>query len=408
MTTLPTASGVRRGTIPVFAVATALTVSNIYFTQPILERIAQGLDSSSAAAGLVTTSGQIGYAVGIVTVVPLADRARLPTLSRVLLTITALALLAGGLAPSLTLLSAATLLLSTTTVLPQLIMPTISSMATPGQAGRALAAVGTGLTLGALLSRTVSGVLAEATGTWRASYFAAATTTAALLFVLPKYMPERRPGTGQAQTGYLKLLASLPPLIGRHGSLRLSVVLGSVGFAAFSSFWATLAFHLSHQPLGLGPAAVGLFGLGSVPGAFAARYSGRLTDRYGSDIVNIIALVSAGIAFVIFVLAGDSVPALVIGCNLLGYGTTTAQIANQARIFTGPVTLHARLNTIYIFSLFASGAIGSGVGIALFDAHGWTAVVAEGMAFLAVGALASVGQLLPRIRGIQHQPGQHD
>ncbi|MFI9617163.1 MFS transporter [Streptomyces sp. NPDC052023] len=343
---------------------------------------------ASSAAGIVATAGQIGYALGIVAVVPLADRVRLRGLSRVLLVITALGLLAGALAPSLSLLAMATLVLSMTTVLPQVIMPTAASMARPGQAGRALGAVGMGLTLGALLSRAASGALAEATGTWRSGYFAAAVATAALLFVLPRYMPERRPGTGQDRTSYLKLLASMPPLIVRHSSLRLSLVLGAAGFAAFSAFWATLAFHLSEGPLGLGPAPAGLFGLGSVPGALAARYSGRLADRYGPDAVNGVALVSAGSAFVVFLLGADSVVALVVGANLLGYGTTSAQVANQARVFTGPAALRARLNTVYIFFQFAWGAIGSAVAIALFASCGWSAMVLAGMISLAVGALA--------------------
>ncbi|MFE3410276.1 MFS transporter [Streptomyces mirabilis] len=388
MTALSTTSGVKRGTITVFATATAITVSNIYFTQPLLEWIAQGLGVSSAAAGIVATAGQIGYARGIVVIVPLADRARLRRISSVLLAITALALLAGALAPSIAVLSTATFVLSVTTVLPQLIMPTVSSMAARGQAGRPLGAVGTGLTLGALLSRTASGALAEATGTWRAGYFAAAAATALLLLVLPRYMPEQSPHGGQDRIGYLKLLASLPRLLVGHASLRLSAVLGATGFAAFSAFWATLAFHLSQKPIELGPAAAGLFGLGSVPGALAARYSGRLTDRYGPDTVNTVGLASAGIAFVVFLFAGDSVVALVIGCNLLGYGTTSAQIANQTRILTGPAALRARLNTVYIFALFASGAIGSSIGLALLEAHGWPVMAWEAMAFLAVGALS--------------------
>ncbi|MGW4518347.1 hypothetical protein ACWEO4_42010 [Streptomyces sp. NPDC004393] len=91
-------------------------------------------------------------------------------------------------------------------------------------------------------------------------------------------MPEQSPGGGQDKIGYRKLLASLPPPIVRHASLRLSAVLGAAGFAAFSTFRATLALHLPQKPIELGRAAVGLFGLGSVPGALTARYSGRLTD----------------------------------------------------------------------------------------------------------------------------------
>ncbi|MEU8690578.1 MFS transporter [Streptomyces sp. NPDC048665] len=175
----------------------------------------------------------MGYALGIVVIVPFADRAQLRRISSVLLAITALALLAGALASSIAVLSTAAFVLSVTTVLPQLIMPTVSSMAARGQAGRALGAVGTGLTLGALLSRTVSGALAEATGTWRAGYFAAAAATALLLLVLPRYMPEQSPHGGQDRIGYLKLLASLPRLIVGHASLRLSAVLGATDSLPF-------------------------------------------------------------------------------------------------------------------------------------------------------------------------------
>ncbi|MFF3518631.1 MFS transporter [Streptomyces sp. NPDC002573] len=391
MSAQSTVPGVKRGTIPVFSTATAIAVANIYFTQPLLEQIARDLRISSSAAGIIATAGQIGYALGIVAIVPLADRVRLRRLTTILLAVTALALLAGALAPSIALLGLATFVLSTTTVVPQVIMPTIASMSAQGRTGRALGAVGTGLTLGALLSRTISGALSEVTGTWRVDYLAAALATGCLLLVLPRYMPERSPAAGATTTGYLKLLASIPPLVVRYPTLRLSALLGSASFAAFSSFWATLAFHLSDKPLQLGPAAAGLFGLGSVPGALAARYSGRLCDRYGPDTVNAIALACAGTAFVVFLLGGESLAALMIGCNLLGYGTTSAQIANQTRVFTGPAAIRARLNTVYIFFLFAGGAIGSAVGISVFEAHGWTAMVYIGMTYLAVGALLLTG-----------------
>ncbi|MFF1932960.1 hypothetical protein [Streptomyces sp. NPDC058228] len=114
---------VKRGTIPVFATATAITVSNIYFTQPLLDEIARGFHASASTAGLVATTGQIGYALGIIAIVPLADAVRLRRLSTVLLVITVAALLAGAAAPSVALLSVVTLILSATTVLPQVIMP---------------------------------------------------------------------------------------------------------------------------------------------------------------------------------------------------------------------------------------------------------------------------------------------
>ncbi|MGW1911591.1 hypothetical protein ACWCQS_12835 [Streptomyces sp. NPDC002076] len=121
-------------------------------------------------------------------------------------------------------------------------------------------------------------------------------------------------------------------------------------------------------------------------------------------------LTSAGTAFVVLLLADGSVVALLIGCNPPGYGITGAQIANQTRIFTGPVALRTRLNTVYIFALFTSGAIGSGVGIAPLQAHGWTAMVCEGMGFLAVGALSVPVHIVRKRRtpGVQNSAATID
>ncbi|MEW2160619.1 MFS transporter [Streptomyces sp. NPDC007189] len=388
MTTAVTRPYVKRGTIPVLATATAITVSNIYFTQPLLDEIARGFHISPSAAGLVATTGQMGYALGIIAIVPLADGVRLRRLSALLLGVTAAALLAGAFAPSLALLSMATLVLSATTVLPQVIMPTVVSMATPGHAGRVLGAVGTGLTLGALLSRTAAGLIAETAGTWRAGFAVAGVATGTLLLVLPRYMPADRPTRTRAPQSYLRLLASLPKLITEHAPLRLSAALGGTVFAAFSAFWSSLAFHLTAGPIALGPAKVGLFGLFSVPGALAARYSGRLTDHWGTRQVNALSLASVLLAFALFGLADQSLIALAVGCNLLGYGTTSGQIANQARIFAAQPAIRARLNTVYMFAVFAGGAAGSAVAGVLFSAFGWTGVVVGGLGFLLLAGLA--------------------
>ncbi|MFI8209341.1 MFS transporter [Streptomyces werraensis] len=388
MSSAATRPGVKRGTIPVFATATALTVSNIYFAQPLLDEIAHSFHTSASTAGLVATAGQVGYALGIVTVVPLADGARLRRLSTVLLVITTVGLLAAALAPSVALLSLAALVLSTSTVLPQVIMPTVVSMASAGNAGRVLAAVGTGLTLGALLSRTAAGLIAEATGTWRAGYAVAALATGALLLVLPRYMPADPPALVRHKLRYVRLLGSLPPLITQHASLRVSAALGATVFAAFSAFWSSLAFHLTAPPIGLGPAVIGLFGLFSVPGALAARCSGRLADRWGPLRVNVLALTSAALAFVLFAVADRSLVMLAVGCNLLGFGTTSSQVANQARIFAAQPAIRARLNTVYMFSVFAGGAAGSSVAAAAFSTCGWAGVVATGLGSLLVAAIA--------------------
>jgi predicted MFS family arabinose efflux permease len=252
--------------------------------------------------------------------------------------------------------------------------------------------------MGALVSRSVSGVLAEITGTWRAGFLFAALATAAMLLILPRYMPAGAGRDAGESPSYRRLLGSLPGPFPRYPALRISAALGGLVFAAFSGFWAMLAFHLTQQPLGLGSAAVGLFGIAAVPGALAARYSGRMADRWGPTAVNAVSLASVALALALFLVAGDSLVALLVGCNLLGYGTTSGQIANQVRVFTAGPEVRARLNTLYMVSVFAGGATGTAVAGALFAAYGWSGAIGGGFGFLGL-AVAVLALHARRTRG---------
>ncbi|MFE7601501.1 MFS transporter [Streptomyces sp. NPDC057494] len=371
--------------VPLLAVAGAVTVANIYFPQPLLAAVARGLDVSERTAGLIASAAQIGYALGILLLVPLADSARLRRLTSVLLALTSTALLVAAAAPDVLTLTLATLALSTTTVLPQILTPVAAVLAGPGRRGRVVGLVGLGLTLGSTLSRTVSGAVTDATGNWRVAYGVAAVATAALLLVLPRRLPER---LGQPGTSYAGLLAGLPRLLAVHRELRISALVGACVFAAFSVFWSVLAFHLAAPPLGYGPGAAGLFGLLTLPAALLSAAAGPLADRYGASAVNAGSLVCAGLGLALAGLAPSSPAALVGGANLLVVGVSSCQVASQARIFGIGRAVAARVNTVFMLATFAGGALGSLAGSWLYAAHGWPA------ALLAAGACVAVAGLV--------------
>jgi predicted MFS family arabinose efflux permease len=221
-----------------------------------------------------------------------------------------------------------------------------------------------------------------------------------MLLILPRYMPAGAGRDAGESLSYHQLLRSLPALFPRYPALRMSAALGGLVFAAFSGFWAMLAFHLTQQPIGLGSAAIGLFGIAAVPGALAARYSGRMSDRWGPTAVNAVSLTSVALALALFLIAGDSLVALVVGCNLLGYGTTSGQIANQVRVFTAGPDVRARLNTLYMFSVFAGGAAGTAVAGVLFTSYGWSGAIGGGFGFLGLAVVV----LALHARGTRRQP----
>jgi len=390
-----------RGAIPMMALACGVMVANVYLCQPLLSQIAQGLRVSAPTAGWVATAAQIGYAIGILFVVPLADRADPRRLVRCLLALSCIALICAGLSPSAHLLAILTFVVTTVTVVPQVLIPVAVSTAPPGKSGRVLGTMQTGLIMGILLSRTVSGAVGQFSGSWRAPYFLAATLTAVLFLVLPAFIPERAvaaPSAGAPaapRQSYLGLLKSLPLLLLTWRDLRFSALLGASMFGAFSAFWATLAFHLAQPPFGFGPAQAGLFGLWGAAGALAAPYCGRLSDKLGPTVVNMISLSCAVVAFAAFMFAGDvSVWAIVLGVNFLDFANQSGQIANQARIFKLDPGARARLNTVYMVFTFGGGALGSALGAWAWSLHAWRGVCTAGFALLAVVAVLLLARRL--------------
>ncbi|MFB7861179.1 MFS transporter [Streptomyces sp. NPDC056069] len=376
-------------------VAGSVTVANIYFPQPLLAAVARGLAVSERTAGLVASAAQIGYALGLLLLVPLADTARLRPLTRALLLATSAALLVAAAAPNIVTLVLATLALSTTTVLPQILTPVAAGLAGPERRGRVVGVIGLGLTLGSTLSRTVSGAVSDASGSWRTAYVVAAAATAALLWVLPRALPERPASAGRPRVPYGRMLAGLPRLLGSYRVLRAAALRGACVFAAYSVFWAALVFHLAAPPLGYGPGAAGLFGLLTVPAALASAYAGPLTDRYGAGPVGRWALACVGFGLAVAGLAPVSPVALVVGAGLVVLGTSSCQVANQSRVLGLGREVAARVNTVFMLATFAGGALGSLTAAWLYGAYGWTAVVLAAAGFTALGLLAGAGR--PRV-----------
>ncbi|MEH2474301.1 putative MFS family arabinose efflux permease [Nitrobacteraceae bacterium AZCC 2161] len=373
----------RQGTIQVMAIACGVMVGNVYLCQPLLAQMAQDLGVSEQTSSLVAFATQIGYAFGILMVVPLADKADPAKLMRWLLAITAFGLGSAAFAPSVSWLLLACAIFAPLTVVPQILIPLSTSLVSPHARGQVVGKLSAGVVIGILLSRTISGAVAQATGSWRASYLLAAALTTILWFVLPPFMPQNRVrNTGR----YRDLLASLPAML-RHRPLLLSVGINFFVFGAFSAFWSTLVFHVSTPEFGFGPAAAGLFGLWGIPGALIATIAGRLTDRLGPARVNVFALLAAASGMLVAGTWGTaSITGMVASVNLLDLGMQSGQIANQTRIFGLGDAIRGRVNTIYMTATFLGGAAGAAEGAAAWTHAGWSGVCVLGGSLIAVAA----------------------
>jgi len=278
----------------------------------------------------------------------------------------------------------ASLAVGVTTIAPQLLVPFAASLAPPAERGRVVGFVMSGLLVGILLARTVSGFVGDTLG-WRAMYWIAAVMMVMLAFTLRGLLPRSAPpNTG---ISYRALLRSLAELLRDEPTLRQSCVFGGLSFASFSVFWTTLTFYLSKPPHGYSSSAIGLFGLVGVVGALAASMAGRIADR-GSPRTTIgFSLLAMVLAYVLFYALGSGLMGMVLGVVLLDLGVQAAHISNQSRIFSIRPEARSRLNTVYMVAYFIGGALGSLAGAYAWSIAGWPGVCVVGATMPAMGLL---------------------
>ncbi len=377
-----------------FAVAAGAAVGNLYWAQPLLDLIAQDLDTSTATAGWLVTATQIGYAAGIVLIVPLGDVLDRRRLIPLTLLCSAVALVACAVAPSFGILLAAITLLGLTTVSGQLLTPLAGDLADDADRGRVVGTVASGILTGILVSRTVSGLVADAAG-WRAIYVVAAVTAVLLAALLYRAIPPLAP---RASLRYPALIASVATVVAQERTVRWTLVLGATGFAAFTMFWTALTFLLSAPPFDYPVSVIGLFGLAGLAGAVAAQRSGRLHDRGWSLPATGAAWAVVLASFVGAAFAGRSVVGILIVVVTLDVALQALGILNQLRVFAVSHEARSRLNTALVTSNFIGGALGSAAATVLWSAGGWTAVAVAGVVLsclaLAVWAAGRRGALV--------------
>jgi len=379
---------VSRRCIALLAFAGGATVANLYYSQPLLAMIASELGVRAAAASSISTVTQLGYAMGLLLLVPLGDtqeRRRLLVTTTAAITV---ALLLVAAARSLPALLAASAFLGMVTIVPQLVVPFAAHLARPEERGRVLGIVVSGVLIGVILSRSVSGFAAGAIG-WRTTYIAAAIGMALLAVALRLQLPHEPPAV---DLRYGELLRSLASLLRTQPLLRRHSVIGACGFAAFSVFWTSLAFHLRDLSPSYGTRTVGMFGVIGVSGALVAPLAGRLSDRLGSRVLNTSALLLIVASYIVMAIGGASLVALAIAAILLDAGQQASHVVNQARIFSLEASLRNRLNAIYMVCFFVGGAIGSLAAGFAFQHGGWPIVCWIGGAFSLAGAAVSVLQ----------------
>ncbi|MBT1673867.1 MFS transporter [Curtobacterium flaccumfaciens] len=357
-----------------FAVAGGAAVGNLYWSQPLLDDIASSLGTSASLAGLLVTLTQVGYALGILLVVPLGDVLDRRRLIPWVLVTSAVALLLAAIAPTFATLLVALALVGLTTVAGQLLIPLAGDLADPAQRGRVVGTIASGVLTGILVSRTISGLVADAFG-WRAIYVLAAVVAVVLALLLRRAIPELGTRGGVA---YPQLILSVFRAVRTHRTVQVTLVISSSVFAVFTMFWTALTFLLSSDPYDFSTSSIGLVGLVGLAGAVAAQRVGRLHDRGLSVPVTGGAIALLVVSLVVAGIGAHSIVVVLLAVLLLDVAVQAANVLNQTRLFSVDPAARSRLNTAFVTSNFIGGAIGSALASVLWNAGGWTAVTIGG------------------------------
>ncbi|HZU73344.1 MAG TPA: MFS transporter [Acidimicrobiales bacterium] len=378
-----------RSLVTVMAVATGLAVANNYYAQPLLPVMGRDLHLRPGVAGLIVTVAQVGYALGLVLLLPLGDLLERRRLVAVLSVGTGLALFWLGASPSAAWLLPASLTVGALSVLAQILVPFSASLAPEAERGRVVGMVMSGLLIGILLARTVAGLLAAA-GTWRSVYFVAGAAMVVQGGVLGWRLPRWREAN---RLSYPRLIWSVAELLRDEPVLRLRSAYGLFSFGTFSVLWTSMAFQLARR-YHYSPAVIGLFGLAGAAGAVTATVAGRLSDKgHGrrSTAVATFLLVASWAALWV---GGTHLVAMVVGIVVLDIGAQGVHITNQGEIYRLRPEARSRLTAAYMFVYFVGGAVGSVTSALVYDRLGWGGVCLVGAALAAGSFLLCVAMWL--------------
>ena len=384
----------------VFAMATAcgLAVANIYYNQPMLALIEHQF-ASVTTIGMIPTATQLGYAIGLLLLVPLGDLVERRRLIVIQFLILAIALAGAALAPGPWSLVAASFFVGTFATVAQQIVPLAVTLSPSALRGRTIGKVMSGLLCGILFSRTLSGFVATYLG-WRAMFWISVPLALFGAGLMAMALPRSEPTT---YLRYPTLLYSLQKLWRAQPLLRRATLTQAALFASFISFWTILSLHLAEPPYGYGPYAAGLFGIVGAVGVFAAPLAGRLADRRGPLLVIVIGAVVTVTSWLMFGIWG-MLTGLIVGVVLLDFGVQSSLVSNQHVIYALDESARSRLNTLFMGGVFLGGAVGSTAATMAWRQEGWLGTCVIGIVFALLALIFQLAGLRARGRSAIVQP----
>ncbi|MFC0234184.1 MFS transporter [Vagococcus entomophilus] len=367
------------------SIANGVVVANLYYAQPLLILISRYFGISTTNASVIATFTQLGYATGIITLLPLADVMDKKKLIVRLFIPCLLAIAGVYFSTSFVLTCICSFLLGMTSMTPQLLLTLAIQNSDPEKRGKNIGSLLSGLLMGILLSRVASGILGNYFG-WKAIYAVAFVLLFSLMIGLMKYLPH---SFATADVSYKAAMSSLPRIFLKEKLVQKISLIGCMSFFAMSTFWTCLTFYLAdvyHFSSGV----TGLFGLIGLSGAFASKITGNSIDRHGPYSPMKVALGLVVGAYLLFLGGAQELVFLILGIIVLDLGVQSCNVSCQSVIQQFPNAIKGRVTAIYMFCFFLGGSLGSFLGTSVYQNYGWGMVCIMGLVSQIIAVLTFV------------------
>lgn len=379
----PAASQPALPPLALMALAVGVSVANPFYAQsllPAVERAFQ-LQPGTVLQGPMAT--QLGMAIGFLVLLPFGDGSERRRMLTLLALGMALACAAVVLAPNFALVLASWFALGLVALIPSLLPPFLTAFTPEATRGRMLGIVLSGQFSGILLSRSLSGALAQLWG-WRAIYIVSALAMLGVAFLFRSRLPPLPP-TSRATVWQLQ--RSLLALWRRHPRLRRACLSQALLFGSFMALWSAVALHLAGPPWDFGPALIGAFGLVGLASIAAAPTIGRLVDAMGPDRIVLAGVLCTGAGVLLLGLQPTGLLALALGLMAVDLGVQGSFVANQARIYAIDPAARSRMSGQLFLTAYLGAAACSAVISAFWHRWQWPGTCAFALSLVALALI---------------------
>ena len=360
------------------AIVAGISVANLYYNQPLLNVIRHELGVSEFKTNLIAMITQVGYALGLLFIVPLGDLYQRKKIILINFTLLIFSLIAIATAPNIYIIWGASLITGICSMIPQIFVPIASQFSRPENKGRNVGVVISGLLTGILASRVISGFIGEALG-WREMYFIAAGMMLLCAIIVLKVLPDIQPSF---RGKYGDLMKSLFSLIKDYPALRIYSIRAGIAFGSFLAMWSCLAFKMGEAPFYANSDVIGILGLCGIAGALTASFVGKYVKKVGIRNFN---FMGCGLIF-----CGNTYAGIIAGVILIDIGMQCIQLSNQTSIFDICPSASNRVNTIFMTTYFIGGSLGTFLAGSCWHTWGWAGVTGIGAGLTMLSLLITI------------------